>query len=145
MTAPLVLSSEISAPGRTSYVLSKACSSVAAWAVPAIRSSAVVARVVIRMNASEGFSSLRAERREVYNPRVVGSNRRTVVVLSVFLAVIAAVVWRSGGPTPTPDNVPSTEYAAARAARALRDVLGGNVPHPLGSVAHEAVRERLAT
>src|SRR5260221_3338601 len=96
------------------------------------------------MDASEDFSSLRAGRPEVYNPGVGGSNRGTAVVLSVFVAVIAAVVWRSGGPSPKGIKAPSNEFSATRAARALRDVLGGNVPHPLGSAAHEAVRERLA-
>src|SRR5260221_1917951 len=148
MTAPLVLSSEISAPGCSSYTLSKTCSSVAAWAVPAIRSSAVVAvaaRIVVRMNASQGFSSLRTDRAEVYNPGVGGSNRSTAVVLSVFLAVIAAVVWRSGGPSPKVATAPTNEFSATRAATALREVLGGDIPHPLGSTEHEAVRERLAT
>lgn len=62
----------------------------------------------------------------------------------MFLAVIVVVVWRSGGPSPKTINAPSHEFSAARAATALREVLGGNVPHPLGSVAHDAVRERLA-
>jgi Peptidase family M28 len=96
------------------------------------------------MNASEDFSSLRAGRPEVYNPGVGGSKRSTAVVLSVFLAVIAAVAWRSQGPSPKGLKAPGNEFSAARAARALRDALGGNVPHPLGSAAHEAVRERLA-
>src|SRR5260221_6116162 len=148
MTAPLVLSSEISAPGCSSYTLSKTCSSVAAWAVPAIRRSAVVAvaaRIVVRMNTSEGFSSLRADRAEVYNPGVGGSNRSIAVVLSVFLAVIAAVVWRSGGPSPKAATAPASQFSATPAATALREVLGGDIPHPLGSTEHEAVRERLAT
>src|SRR5260221_9224195 len=148
MIAPLVLSSEISAPGCTSYPLSKTCSSVAAWAVPAIRRTAVVAveaRIVVRMTTSEVFSSLRADRAEVYNPGVGGSNRSIAVVLSVCLAVIAAVVWRSGGPSPKAATAPASEFSATRAATALRDVLGGDIPHPLGSTEHEAVRERLAT
>src|SRR5258708_27969128 len=124
------------------------CSSVAAWAVAAIRRSAVVAvaaRIVVRMNTSEGFSLLRADRAEVYNPGVGGSNRSTAVVLSVFLAVIVAVIWRSGGPSPKAATAPSNEFSATRAASALREVLGGDIPHPLGSTEHEAVRERLAT
>src|SRR5258708_14388417 len=123
------------------------CSSVAAWAVAAIRRSAVVgvgARIVVRMNTSEGFSLLRADRAEVYNPGVGGSNRSTAVVLSVFLAVIAAVVWRSGGPSPKAATAPANEFSARRAATALREVLGDDTPHPLGSTEHEAVRERLA-
>lgn len=90
------------------------------------------------------MGSLRTAGAEVYNRGVGRSNRGTFVVLAVFLAVIAAVVLRSGGPPPKPATAPSNEFSAARAAGALRDVFGGNVPHPVGSAAHEAVRERLA-
>ncbi len=73
------------------------------------------------------------------------TNRGVLLVLAVFLAVIVAVVLRSGGPAPKPANAPADQFSAVRAAAALRDVFGGtNTPHPVGSAAHEAVRERLA-
>lgn len=73
-----------------------------------------------------------------------GPNRSAFIVLVVFLAVIAAVVLRSGGPSPKPATAAPNEFSAVRAASALREVFGGNVPHPIGTAAHEAVRERLA-
>jgi hypothetical protein len=68
-----------------------------------------------------------------------------LLVLAVFFAVIAAVFLRSGGPPPKPANAAADQFSAVRAAAALRDVFGGaDTPHPVGSAAHDAVRERLA-
>src|SRR5258706_1822502 len=104
---------------------------------------------------ASSFSSRTQARSRPRNPptdkpavqsRTVGrTNRGTFLVLAVFLAVIAAVFLRSGGPPPKPANAPSDQFSAVRAAAALRDVFSGsNTPHPLGSAAHDAVRERLA-
>src|SRR3954453_17340490 len=132
--APLVLSSEISVPGRRSYVFSNGCSRGPAWPTPAARKSEVRASVLrSRMGPSVDTGSLRTAGAEGYNRGVGRPNRGVFGVLAVFLAVIAAVVLRSGGPPPRPATAPSNEFSAARAAAALRDVLGGNVPHPVGS------------
>ena len=49
-----------------------------------------------------------------------------------------------GGPTPLPENAPPTSFSAARALTFEREILGGDVPHPVGTAAHDAVRDRLA-
>ena len=48
------------------------------------------------------------------------------------------------GPAPLPENAPPTSFSAARALRFERELLGGDVPHPVGTAAHDAIRDRLA-
>ncbi|MBV8544590.1 MAG: M20/M25/M40 family metallo-hydrolase [Acidobacteria bacterium] len=66
-------------------------------------------------------------------------------LLFALLAAIAGTLFvRMSGPTPLPENAPATSFSATRALRFERDLLGGDVPHPAGSAAHDAVRDRLA-
>src|SRR4051794_29535864 len=48
------------------------------------------------------------------------------------------------GPSPLPESAPPTSFSAMRAIHFERELLGGDVPHPLGTAAHDAVRDRLA-
>ena len=48
------------------------------------------------------------------------------------------------GPAPLPENAPATSFSAARALTFERELLGGDVPHPVGTAAHDAIRDRLA-
>ena len=73
-----------------------------------------------------------------------GSKRGTAAVALLLAIILATVIYRGGGPAPKPANAPAGEFSAVRAAAALRGVFGSNVPHPVGSAAHGAVRERLA-
>jgi len=60
----------------------------------------------------------------------------------MIFAVVA--VENRGAFSATPADAPASEFSAARALAAERAILGGNIPHPVGSAAHDAVRERLA-
>src|SRR5438046_1314823 len=42
-----------------------------------------------------------------------------------------------------PAGVPAAEFSADRARAAGREIIGGNIPHPVGTPAHDAVRDRL--
>jgi hypothetical protein len=66
-------------------------------------------------------------------------------LLFVLLAAIAVTLFvRMSGPTPLPENAPPASFSAARALHFERDLLGGDVPHPVGTAAHDAIRDRLA-
>ena len=70
------------------------------------------------------------------------SRLSTVVTVIALVAVLLAANWSGRGPEP---RAPAAgEFSAFSARDALRSVLGGNVPHPLGSAAHDAVRDRIA-
>src|SRR5437763_189941 len=60
----------------------------------------------------------------------------------MIFAVVA--VENRGAFSARPADAPASEFSAARALAAERAILGGNTPHPVGSAAHDAVRERLA-
>lgn len=63
-----------------------------------------------------------------------------VVVIAVALAV---AIGRDRPPAPRGKDAPPTEFSAARAQAALARLLGDGRPHPVGSPANAAVRERL--
>jgi hypothetical protein len=67
-------------------------------------------------------------------------------ILFALLAVMVAVVAveNRGAFSAKPASAPDSEFSAERARTTLRTILGGNVPHPVGSAAHDAVRDRLA-
>jgi hypothetical protein len=66
-------------------------------------------------------------------------------LLFALLAAIAGTLFvRMSGPAPLPENAPATSFSATRALHFERDLLGGDVPHPVGTAAHDAVRDRLA-
>ncbi|HEX3577372.1 MAG TPA: M28 family peptidase [Thermoanaerobaculia bacterium] len=66
-------------------------------------------------------------------------------LLFVLLAAIAGTLFvRMSGPAPLPESAPATEFSAARALHFERDVLVGDVPHPVGTATHDAIRDRLA-
>jgi hypothetical protein len=66
-------------------------------------------------------------------------------LLFVLLAAIAVTLFvRMSGPAPLPENAPSASFSASRALRFERELLGGDIPHPVGTAAHDAIRDRLA-
>ncbi|MGH9423631.1 MAG: M28 family peptidase, partial [Thermoanaerobaculia bacterium] len=68
-----------------------------------------------------------------------------IALLFVILAAITGtLVWRMRGPSPLPESAPPSSFSAARALAYEHEILGGDVPHPVGTPAHDAVRERLA-
>ena len=71
-------------------------------------------------------------------------NRATAVLFALLVVIFAVVaVENRGAFSAKPATAPPSEFSAERARAALRTILGGNVPHPVGSAAHDAVRDRL--
>jgi hypothetical protein len=67
-----------------------------------------------------------------------------VALLFATLAVILGVLLlRMRGPSPLPETAPASSFSAARAIAFEREIIG-TVSHPVGTAAHDAVRERLA-
>ena len=73
----------------------------------------------------------------------VTANRTTAVVFLVLAAILAVTVVRSHGPAPLPSNAPAAQFSAARAIAVLGSTLDGSAPHPIGSAAHDVVRDRI--
>ncbi|HEV8432482.1 MAG TPA: M28 family peptidase, partial [Thermoanaerobaculia bacterium] len=70
-------------------------------------------------------------------------NKRAVLVLLAIGLIAAATALRLRGPSPKPASAPANEFSAARALQAEKDTIGGTSPHPSGSKANEAVRDRI--
>src|SRR5215510_1126208 len=69
--------------------------------------------------------------------------RGHVVVAFAALAALAALqTCRLGNPDPAPASAPAEQFSATRAIAALRAV-SLDEPHPLGTPAHDIVRERI--
>jgi hypothetical protein len=66
-----------------------------------------------------------------------------LVVPALFCAAAALAIARTRPPTPRGADAPETAFSAERALTALARVHGKDGPHPVGSEAHERVRERL--
>jgi hypothetical protein len=73
----------------------------------------------------------------------VNANRAAGLVFTVLAAILAAILMRAAGPSPKPESAALSEFSAGRAVQMLRDVLGDDSPHPVGSPAHAAVLNRL--
>lgn len=63
--------------------------------------------------------------------------------LILFLMIGAVVKFSFETPMPVGLDAPETEYSAARATNVLSYLLGDESPHPVGSLANHAVRDRL--
>ena len=70
-------------------------------------------------------------------------NKRAVLVLLAIGLIAAATAVRLGGPSPKPATASPNEFSAARALQAEKDTIGGTIPHPSGSDANKAVRDRI--
>ena len=68
----------------------------------------------------------------------------TALLFALLAAIAGTLLVRMSGPAPIPENAPSTSFSTARALRFERELLGGDVPHPVGTAAHDAIRDRLA-
>jgi hypothetical protein len=74
----------------------------------------------------------------------VNRSGATALLFALLAVIFAAVaVENRGAFSARPANAPASEFSAVRAFAAERAILGGNVPHPVGSAAHDAVRDRL--
>jgi hypothetical protein len=67
--------------------------------------------------------------------------------LMVALILMALMLWlvaaRRQAPAPKPAEAPATEFSGARALGVLRDLVGDGQPHPTGTPANAAVRDRV--
>src|SRR5574337_1264147 len=68
---------------------------------------------------------------------------RRTAALAVSAAVAGAALLARRPPAPAGASAPAGEFSAARARAALARVLGDERPHPLGSGADGAVRDRI--
>src|SRR6476646_3282907 len=70
-------------------------------------------------------------------------NNRAVLVLLAIGLIAAATAVRLRGSSPKPATAPANEFSAIRALQAEKDTIGGTIPHPSGSNANKAVRDRI--
>jgi hypothetical protein len=66
-----------------------------------------------------------------------------LVALAALAALAALETCRLGNPDPAPADAPAGQFSASRAIATLRAV-SLDEPHPLGTPAHDAVRDRIA-
>lgn len=66
-----------------------------------------------------------------------------VLALVLLLMVLWVVSVRRQPPAPVPASAPATEFSGERALAVLRDLAGDSLPHPIGSPANAAVRDRI--
>lgn len=66
-----------------------------------------------------------------------------IVGLMVLAALFALAVVRLRPPAAKPADAPETEFSAGRARTVLAELVGNGEPHPVGSAANAAVRERV--
>ncbi|HEY3119429.1 MAG TPA: M20/M25/M40 family metallo-hydrolase [Vicinamibacteria bacterium] len=69
--------------------------------------------------------------------------RHLLVSLGVLLAVFVAMRLALTPPRPRPIDAPTSEFSAGRSRAALERLVGDGVPHPLGSEAHDRMRDRV--
>ena len=63
-----------------------------------------------------------------------------LVLLALVLVLAAA---RRQPPDPKPEDAPAGEFSGGRARKILADLQGDGSPHPIGSPANAAVRDRI--
>ncbi|HXH38791.1 MAG TPA: M20/M25/M40 family metallo-hydrolase [Thermoanaerobaculia bacterium] len=68
----------------------------------------------------------------------------TALLFAMLAAILGVLLLRIRGPAPLPETAPLSSFSAARSIAFEREILGGDVPHPVGTASHDAVRERLA-
>ncbi len=66
-----------------------------------------------------------------------------LAALAGGLVLQGVTLLRQAPPASQPATAPGTEFSAERAAATLARVLGDEAPHPVGTPANAAVRERL--
>jgi Peptidase family M28 len=69
--------------------------------------------------------------------------RRLVSGALVLAAILALSVLGEQPPAPKPSNAPEAEFSAERAVGTLGRILKDDAPHPVGSPADDAVRQRI--
>lgn len=68
----------------------------------------------------------------------------TALLFAILAAILGTLLLRMRGPAPLSETAPPSAFSAARALTFEREILGGDVSHPVGTTAHDAVRDRVA-
>jgi hypothetical protein len=63
----------------------------------------------------------------------------SALLMAIFLFAVAGLT----PPSPKPADVPPDQFSASRALTVLKILMPGDLPHPVGSAANAAVRERI--
>jgi hypothetical protein len=63
--------------------------------------------------------------------------------LILYALILGVTAIRSQPPAALPADAPAAEFSGTRAKQILQQLVGDNVPHPVGSPADAAVRERI--
>jgi Peptidase family M28 len=76
---------------------------------------------------------------------IKGSPRGGALALALFLYafVLIMTAGRTRPPAAKPTDAPAGDFAAGRARKVLRNLVGDGTPHPVGSAANEIVRGRI--
>jgi Peptidase family M28 len=78
---------------------------------------------------------------------VAGENKpginRVLVGTAIWAAIVVLSIEGLRPPMPKPSVVPATQFSADRALTVLSRIMGDGMAHPVGSVADEAVRDRI--
>ena len=69
--------------------------------------------------------------------------RWLVAGLVVLAAILGLVLARLSPPAPVAESAPPSEFSGMRAQAVLARLVGGGEPHPVGSAANAATRERV--
>ncbi len=71
------------------------------------------------------------------------SGRVAFVLAATIAIVLLLTLIQLRGPSPEPAGAPPDHFSAVRAMSAFRATIGGTVPHPIGSAANRAIRDRI--
>jgi hypothetical protein len=69
--------------------------------------------------------------------------RNLLFTVAVLAALFALTILSSEPPSSKPANAPLSEFSAVRALAILHRVMGGDIPHPIGTPANDEVRGRI--
>jgi hypothetical protein len=74
----------------------------------------------------------------------VNRSRATALLFALIAVILAVVMVEGRGAfSAKPADAPAAEFSADRARAAERAIIGSDTPHPVGSAAHDEVRDRL--
>jgi len=73
----------------------------------------------------------------------MGKDRGLIIACAGAALLLVLTLWAYGTPAPLAADAPATAFSGVRARAILKDLVGDGVPHPLGSAAAAAVRDRI--